>query len=289
MNKDKDGNNVIVTIGGITLLFDAVHPGIKQRIQEHYKEYLSSKKPDIYIRITYRDFTLPRNKSLLFRTRSWELFSLKDKYLLHFPAKDQPSCALLDLKKNNVRVYTKDETGQLLLFLFPEILYAFILPRYNGLLLHGCAVMKKNKGYCFIARSGGGKSTVAKLALKSNITVLNDDRVIIRKTGGCFRVYGNPWHGEVDKTKNQSTVIKEIFFLKKAAINKIAPISKGKALKILFTNIFSFPLNKDIIKQVFLLATEVIGRLACYTLQFKPTVSVWRALDGHNGQISAKE
>lgn len=289
MNKKKTAHNVIVTIGGITLSFDVNHPVIKKRIQEHYKEYASEKKPDIYIRVTYKDFTLPRKMILMYRTRSWELFSLKNKYLLSFPVKGEPTCALLDFKKDNVQVYTKDKTGQLLLFLFPEILYAFILPRYNGLLLHGCAVMKKGQGYCFIARSGGGKSTIAKLALKGNLTVLNDDRVVIRKTGDCFKIYGNPWHGEVSKTKNRSAVIKQIFFLKKSPLNKVAPISKRDALKILFTNLFSFPLNRGIIKNEFMLATEVIARLACYTFKFKPAVSVWRTLDEHARQNPAQK
>jgi len=48
-------------------------------------------------------------------------------------------------------------------------------------MLHGCGVLNSRKGYLFLAKSGGGKSTIAGLALKKSFRALNDDRIIIRK------------------------------------------------------------------------------------------------------------
>ena len=71
-------------------------------------------------------------------------------------------------------------------------------------MLHGCGILNGKKSYLFLAKSRGGKSTIAKLALKKGLKVLNDDKIIVHKERNLFKICGNPWHWEVEKTLNRS-------------------------------------------------------------------------------------
>lgn len=268
-------------IGKVCLSLRVKHPEIRRRVKLHYKNYVSSKRPDISVNIEYRDFLKrPNLKSLLFQTRSWRLYRENGSLFLYFPARGKPSLARLNKRLNKVEFYTKNPSGQFLLYLFPEILFSLILPQRNALMLHACGVLDRKKAYLFIASTGGGKSTLAKLALKKGLTVLNDDRVVIRNGKSSFRIYGNPWHGEVKETSNSSSPIKEVFFLRKSNSNQIKPITKAKAASELFRNSFYLPVNNAIIKNSFNICSNMAERLDCYWLNFKPDESIWRFLDG---------
>ncbi|MBN1260708.1 MAG: hypothetical protein JXB35_08510, partial [Anaerolineae bacterium] len=77
-----------------------------------------------------------------------------------------------------------------------EILVVNLLAKGRGVLLHSCAVDDDGHGTLFLGESGAGKSTTARLWSEAGVRVLNDDRVIVRQSGGRFWAYGTPWHGD---------------------------------------------------------------------------------------------
>lgn len=268
-------------IGRVCLSLKVKHPEIRKRVRLHYKDYVSNRKPDIYIDIEYKDFfKKPNLKSLLFQTPSWKLGRENGHFILYFPGRNRVSLARFNDKSNYFKFYTEDPSGQLLLYLFPELLFSLILPQNKALMLHACGVLDGKKSYLFIATAGGGKSTLAKLALKNGLTVLNDDRIIISDEKKSFKVYGNPWHGDVEETSNKSSYINKVFFLKKSKFNQIRPISKAEAVAELFKNSFFLPINSDIIRNSFNICSNLAENLDCYRLGFKPDESIWRFLDG---------
>ena len=86
-----------------------------------------------------------------------------------------------------------------------------------GVMLHSCGVIYQGSGLVFAGVGGAGKSTTARLwQQQSGARVVNDDRVIIRRTGGQFRLYGTPWHGEGGMALAEDAPLKRIFILKHA-------------------------------------------------------------------------
>ncbi len=61
----------------------------------------------------------------------------------------------------------------------------------DGLVLHGSAVEYEGRVYVFVAPSGGGKSTTAKILEKHGWRHVADDLIFLRKIAGKWRVYGS--------------------------------------------------------------------------------------------------
>lgn len=69
------------------------------------------------------------------------------------------------------------------------------LAQCGGLILHSAVAVKDGIGWVFSGRSGAGKSTLAEQCHQAGWRILNDDRVMVFKRDGQWRVAGTPWHG----------------------------------------------------------------------------------------------
>lgn len=72
----------------------------------------------------------------------------------------------------------------------------------RGLLLHAAGVMTMLGGWVFTGPSGAGKSTMSDFFAARGASVLSDERIIIRKIGGEFMIFGTPWPGAGRLAKN---------------------------------------------------------------------------------------
>lgn len=278
-------------IGKVCLLLKIEHPEIKKKIEFYYKNYLSRGKADIYVNIRYKDSLIkPDFESLISETEFWTLGRTNGGCLsLYFPGVKNDSVAVFDGHLNKVEIYTQDPSGQIFFYLFPIILFSLLFFETKALVFHACGILSKKKGYLLLAQSGGGKSTIAKLALIQGMEILNDDRIIVRKEKGVFNIYGTPWHGENEENLNRSVPIREAFFLKKSWRNEIKQMSKAEAVAQLFKSSFCIPINKDIIKARFDFCLDLSNNLNSYWLSFKPDKSIWEVLDGLAKQSSKEE
>ncbi len=111
----------------------------------------------------------------------------------------------------------------------------------RGIEIHGCAVRDADgAGYLFAGHSGAGKSTIAGLWHRQpGVTVLSDDRVILRKLDDEIWMHGTPWHGDEPLGFPVATRLTEGFFLQHASRNGRAGVSRPEAVASLFAR--SFP------------------------------------------------
>lgn len=106
-----------------------------------------------------------------------------------------------------------------------------ILDNYDGLFFHSSALMLDGNAYLFSAPSGTGKSTHTALWRKhfgDRVTMINDDKPIIRKKDGVFYVYGTPWMGKSNIGANISAPLKAVFLLERDSKNFTEKVSAGK-------------------------------------------------------------
>lgn len=109
-----------------------------------------------------------------------------------------------------------------------------ILEDYNGFFFHSSSLMLDGEGYVFTAPSGTGKSTHTSIWRKhfgNRITIINDDKPIIRKINGSFRIYGTPWMGKSDLGCNISSPVKAVYVLKRGDNNKAVRVKAGEVFK----------------------------------------------------------
>jgi hypothetical protein len=78
-----------------------------------------------------------------------------------------------------------------------ELLWVHLLGAGRGVEVHSCGVLDAHgNGHLFVGQSEAGKTTIARQWKKEKgVNILSDDRMILRKMGDKFWMYGTPWHG----------------------------------------------------------------------------------------------
>jgi len=220
--------------------------------------------------------------------QSWAMFQDEDNYCLTLnpPAFKQASwLARINRDFTQATVYCNEKlvsrkNGRNVLsnpvsYPLNQILLMYILARKQGALLHAAGIDINGNGYIFPGKSGAGKSTITRqLAVREDIGLLSDDRIVVRKMDGAFRAYGTPWPGEAGIAINKSVPLSGIFFINHASYNRIKQITPGQALKRLLP-VTSIPwYDREIMSEILTFCEDLILNVPIYELYFKPSVEV---------------
>lgn len=121
-----------------------------------------------------------------------------------------------------------------------ELLLMHRLALGEGVELHALGLVDDDgSGYLFLGHSGAGKSTTARLWMRHpGVCLLSDDRIIVRRHGNEFRMYGTPWHGDAGVASSASAPLAAIFLLEQAQRHEILPIGQSQAAAELFARAF---------------------------------------------------
>lgn len=108
--------------------------------------------------------------------------------------------------------------------------------RRKGFFLHCSCLRYRDRAIVFTAPSGTGKSTHASLWVKylsDQVTMINDDKPLVREIDGRFIIYGTPWNGKHRIGNNISAPIGAIFYLEQAKENAVDRLDSFTALSLL--------------------------------------------------------
>ena len=143
--------------------------------------------------------------------------------------------------------------------------------------LHASGVKcAKDEGLVFCGNSGSGKSTMARIWLKNRSgTVLNDDRIIVRRSQGRFIAYGCPWYLKSKKlVSHEKLEIRKLFFLRHSKHNYVKPIEKKAAFWKLIRQAY-FPVwDKEAASKSISFIQDLSQELRCFELGFRPTPEI---------------
>jgi len=226
--------------------------------------------------------------------QSWSMYQNSNDYvvMLNPPAFNKKPIwmAKFDHLVKNVAVYLGDllinksnsrpAVSNPVKYPLDQILLMYFLSQREGALIHAAGIGINGKGYIFPGKSGAGKSTISLQFLgQDNMEMLSDDRVIIRKINGTFRVFGTPWAGEGGIARNKHVALSGIFFISHAGHNRIEKIKPQKALEKLLP-VVSIPwYDKEIMTRILIFCEDLISRIPAYTLGFKPDTEVVNVLE----------
>lgn len=157
-----------------------------------------------------------------------------------------------------------------------EVLMIHVLSQGKGVEVHGCALVDAAGRACvFPGQSGAGKSTLARLwADAPGVTLLSDERVVLRTDRHPIVVYGTPWHGDARVVSPHSGELAGVFFLHHAETHVVVPTGGSlAAAKLLACSFLPFHSAKAV--ECTMAAVEQATRAApCYDLWFAPDASV---------------
>lgn len=107
------------------------------------------------------------------------------------------------------------------------------LLHFGGMMLHASCVVVDGKAYLFSAPCGTGKSTHVRLWLclfGDRAYILNDDKPALRFLDGKVFVYGTPWSGKDDCSRNARAELGGIAVVRRAAENTMRRLTTEEAV-----------------------------------------------------------
>lgn len=156
-------------------------------------------------------------------------------------------------------------------FLENNALHALLaekLTAFGVLLMHGSALCMDGQAIVFVAPSGTGKSTHARLwreAFGNRVWMINDDKPMLRLDGGRAAVFGTPWNGKDHLSRNASAPLKAIVRLTRDETNHIEPLKRAGAFSALVTHSYRAG-DPIIMRRILALETGLLDAADFYQL-----------------------
>jgi hypothetical protein len=286
-------NKISLQVAGAIIRMESPFPMVQftagergLRLEERFTDffYRGGAKPDIRIRIDLVDRLTRVSGETIFITRhfidgreNWRLLKDGENYYYKEKRKimrvngnfDDVDASLL-IKKKEAPAW--DTTDIIYDFLQVLLLHFFAL-RKSGILAHSVGIRDiDGQGILFAGESGAGKSTLARIwRYQSRAAIINDDRIIVRKTGNRFSIHGTPWHGEFDdylESRRESAPLKAIFIIRHEPANDVRRLTEKEAFKMLYPALFPTFWDRTCLNHIVSLTLGIVQRVPCFSLGF---------------------
>jgi hypothetical protein len=259
------------------------------------KFFIAEVNPDVRVRVAWGDLPEKSNGKKIFDSGSlWQIYSEDGNYFFHFFSSTIGSLPYKIAHFN--REFTLGEI-YLQRTYFPssqpiypleypldELLITNFLSFGRGVEVHACGVMdSQGLGHLFVGQSTAGKSTMARLwQNEPGITLLSDDRIILRKMENTIWMYGTPWHGDAGLASPVRTPLTAVYFLEKGQKKELIPLNPANSITRFFACCFPPFYNRDAIDFTLGFLEEVVKTVPCYELKFTPDKSVVEFIKGEH-------
>jgi len=247
----------------------------------------SDSAPDVALTVRRGTPAMPRGDLIFDSGGVWRLHRDDDRnvFSFHSPAfrSDPYKTATFDAAYTRGDVVCSDEVqhgADPLEYPLDELLVGAILGNGKGVELHGVGIVRNGRGTLFVGQSGAGKTTTARLWLAHDpsITILSDDRIVVRKSNDGFRMYGTPWHGEAEICAASDAPLDAIYLLDQAATTEVRSIDQSDAVARLFACSFPLFYRAESIAFTIAFLADIVASNVVRTLSFTPDVSAVRAV-----------
>lgn len=205
---------------------------------------------------------------------------------LHMPKSDEPyRMAWIQKDFHNIVVYCNrymqskgDLDGILqnpICYPLDQIILMLYLANEQGGLLHAGGVYMDNRVFLFPGKSGAGKSTLCRqFTDDKDFSLINDDRILIRKDPKNYMAYGTPWPGENRYTENIGLPVGGIFFIHKSSEDRIRPLNRQEAFEKLMP-VLSIPwYEPDLVSNYLNFCELLVDQMPVFELSFKPDKNI---------------
>jgi hypothetical protein len=239
-----------LAIGGLRIAVRCDDPRISCRFNEPTRRFLTDAAGanDVELNVRALDAGAPRGGELVFDSGAvWRLFRGAEGFRIECSSEvfgDEPyKVATFDDAFSRGEIALRTEaTGDVvdpLEYPLDEVLVAHLLGRGRGVELHSCGLVdREGNGRVFVGQSGAGKSTTARLWAGEGVTVLSDDRIIIREVDERMRMFGSPWHGEAALSAAGSAPLIGVYLLVQSTESQIRELAPAEAVARLFACAF---------------------------------------------------
>ena len=287
-----DGNVKALRIADVNIGLEAESPAMDVAFAGTHAAFLAeSPRPEIEIRAEWSELSPDTNGAQVFNAGdTWHLARSNGHYILDFFT---PLCgrvpykrltANCDWSRGRVTLHRAfyDTNQPVHPFDYPldELLLVHYLSQRSGVIVHGCGIVDETgAGYLFVGHSGAGKTTTALLWNDlPGVTILSDDRIVLRRSEGRVLMHGTPWHGESRLCAPGSAEIRAIFLLEHGAGNEFAPVKRAEAVADLVARSFLAYHDGAGVAGVVSLFEQILTEVPCLRFSFAPGVAAVEAV-----------
>ncbi len=150
------------------------------------------------------------------------------------------------------------------------VLY-YLTAIHTDIMIHASGVFYNGIGYLFSGVSGRGKTTIAKLWDNIGAQVIHDDRLIIRNSGGMFRMFNTPVY---KNDMPRDAPVSRIYLIGHGDENKIVPIRESSSVSQVIANCIQHNYSPDMIARFLGSVSMMCSKIPVATLTFKPDRSI---------------
>jgi hypothetical protein len=296
---------VQIQIAGVTLAIESKDRRWSFDADNTYRPFeVSAQEADVDLAVHWQPPDVARLGKLLFSARdmpepfppNWRLYrngaglyELEVNASAHRGIRQRLGLFRPDFRQGEVFVDVIDEN--LSLYPYPlatpldRVLFVNIMAHGLGVMLHACGVVLDGKGYVFAGPSDAGKTTLSRLwGESSEVTILGDECLILRRHQGQFWVYGTPWVGEAGLYSPRGVPVGGLFFLHHAGQNGLTPTPLGRAAEQLLAQSLLTPYDASAVEFGLDFCLSFVSEVPAHDLGFVPDQSAVQFLRGHLGR-----
>lgn len=147
------------------------------------------------------------------------------------------------------------------------LIFQYALINKNSFYIHGSGINFNGKGLIFTGKSGFGKTTISDIFHHGGMPVINDDRLIIRKTTDSYMMFNSPLKNVTEPRQSNINYIFSIYHSNKNIVEKISGM---EAFRKVVPNIIQHNVDKSFISKLSDNYSDFIKRFPVYSLGFVP-------------------
>jgi hypothetical protein len=253
-------------------------------------------RADVDIRARWTDTPVEGGGRMLFDSGgAWQLLQPDGEFLFTFRSSIGPPVPYKTARFNpsfavgDVQLYRRhfedhpSDAAYPLQYPLDELVMIHLLAQGKGVEIHGCGLLDgAGRAYVFAGQSGAGKSTLARLWVnQADVTLLSDERVVLRTDRDRIAVYGTPWHGDALLASPRSGELAAVFFLSHGTTHAVVPTGGSLAAAKLFACSFLPFHSAEAVDRTMAAVEKVTRDALCYDLRFAPDPTVIDALKRH--------
>jgi len=284
-----DFNTYHVQIADIVCRIQSLDPALKIEMDAPMQRFLVKQaEPHVTFDVKLEDLSELKTcgKPIFDSDGAWKLYEDDESFLFHLRSE------IIGTAPYKISRVTKDFTSGEVVFhspyldsskpLYPleypldELLFINFLSLGRGAEVHALGLVdSQGVGRLFLGQSTAGKTTMARLWEDDpDVTILSDDRIILRKMENQIWMYGTPWHGEAGFAAPMRVPLNKVYFLLKGAKNQISPLKEAESISRLFSCCFPLFYSRKAIDFTLSFLDEVVRAVPCSEVSFVPNKTV---------------
>ncbi len=196
-----------------------------------------------------------RNGSEMYVATSYPAESLKKAALLKFS---------MLLREWDLWIEGDESSSDPLEYPLDGLILYYLTVISGDIMIHASGINISGRGYLFSGVSGRGKTTIAKIWDKAGARIIHDDRLILKNSGGGYRMFNTPVY---DDDEPLDSPLDRIFIIEHGVRNNIIPVKGASAVTHVIANCIQHNWDPELIARflgsVSIMCTSVpVARLA---------------------------